>query len=182
MTDFENVFEELNKLYESAEESQDADLEEGIFDSKATKQKKYNELIANAFDKKAPSAIAVEVASMVRDALSDAADIIDDDNVESSKAGAVSFIRSVKAVKANINKKKYGLIDSVIKYCVRYGSESNALDELVLFKRKVQKLQSSAKGADKAAAYLMEIVNKQVLTQVDHTIKFMTNEYGITNI
>ncbi len=178
--DLANVFEELNKIYESVDENQDADLDEGIFDSKATKQKKYNELIMNAFDKKAPSAIAVQVASMVEEALSDATDFISDENVESSKAGVINFIRSVKAVRANIKKNKYGLINSVISYCQKYSPNSNALDELKTFKNTANKLQVSAKGADKAVDYLMEVVNKQVQVQIDHTIKFLCKEFSIT--
>lgn len=154
-------------------------LSEGIFDSKATKQKKYNQIIADAFDKKAPAAIATQIASHAERALSETVDKLDETNVASAKTAAKNFITAMGVAKTNAKKTPYGLLTSVISYVQKYNRGAMGLEELVEFKRTANHVQSHEKDGQKAIYYLMEIVNKNLDARLDKTIAFLKKEYSI---
>ena len=200
---FQSILEELDKLYEElpveetkAEETEELeesveepevedeevaedDLAEGIFDSKATKQKKYNELIAAGFDKKVPTQIVRDTVSASESLLKDTIDNLDDENVASSKGNAKNLIRAIKNAIVGAKKSKFGIIDSLVSYGTKWASDSLHIEELRDFKRRALKVQGSVKGADKAIEYLMDLVNSQLQKNLDKTIKFLVKEYGI---
>ena len=155
------------------------DVFEGIFDSKADRQKRYNQIIADAFDKKAPLAIANEVANNVESALGEAIDDLDNENVSSSKALASNFISAITSAKVAANKNTYGLITSVISFVQKNNRDAQGLEELIEFKHIAIRTQSSEKDGKKAIDYLMEIVNKQLIARLDRTIAFLKKEYSI---
>lgn len=198
---FQSILEELDKLYEElpteeaeveeteeleesveepeVEDEEEDELAEGIFDSKATKQKKYNELIAAGFDKKVPMQIVRETVSASESLLKDTIDNLDDENVASSKGNAKNLIRAIKNAMVSAKKSKFGIIDSLVSYGTKWASDSLYIEELRDFKRRALKVQGSAKGADKAIEYLMDLVNGQLQKNLDKTIKFLVKEYGI---
>lgn len=153
-------------------------LEEGIFDSKETKQKAYTKIISDAF-KKAPAAVAVEVASNAVAALEETIDSLDDDNSSTTKAAAKNFISTMTSAKAGAQKNPYGMLNSIIAYVQKYNRNATNLDDLVEFKRIALKVQSAEKDGKKAIDYLFELVNKQMVTRIDKTIAFLKKEYGI---
>jgi hypothetical protein len=151
---------------------------EGIFDSKETKQKAYTKIITDTF-KKAPAAVASEIASLSDRALGDTMDSFDETNVSSAKTAAKNFIIAINAAKADAKKTPYGMLTSVISYVQKYNRNAMGLDELVEFKLTAQHVQSHEKDGQKAMYYLMELVNKQIATRLDKTIAFLKKEYSI---
>lgn len=168
--------------YEVLDESLEESLEnifEGIFDSKATKQKAYNQIIADAFDKKAPTAVVFQIASLAEQALSETTDSFDETNVSSAKTAAKNFITAIEAAKANAKKTPYGILTSIISYVQKYNRNAMGLDELVEFKRTALHVQSHEKDGQKAMYYLMELLNKHLITRLDKTVAFLKKEYSI---
>lgn len=173
-----SVFEELDKLYESADTAVNPvenELEEGIFDSKATKQKKYAQLIADTFDNKAPSAVAAKIASAAENALMAVADYKDETNVASTAAGVKSFINSVKAALNTVKKNYWSVLEAIISFCKKNdtGTDNN-IDELVEFRKKAPRVSDA-----KALEYLMSLVNEQLNTRLTRVIKRLAQEYGV---
>lgn len=171
-----------DREYEVLDESLEEELEnifEGIFDSKATKQKAYAKIIADAFDKKAPAAVASQIASLADRALGETTDSFDETNVSSAKTAAKNFIIAINSAKADAKKTPYGMLTSVISYVQKYNRNAIGLDELVEFKRTALHVQSHEKDGQKAMYYLMELVNKQLATRLDKTIAFLKKEYSI---
>jgi hypothetical protein len=87
--------------YEVLDECIEEELEnifEGIFDSKETKQKAYAKIIQDAF-KKAPAAVAAEVASKAVGAVEETNDCLDDDNSSTlwkkATSNSIPFTRSI---------------------------------------------------------------------------------------
>ena len=155
-----------------------AQLEEGIFDSKAKKQKAYTQIITNAF-KKAPAAVAAEIASKAVSAVEETNDCLGDDNASTTKAAAKNFINAMTSAKAGAQKSPYGMLNSVIAYVQKYNRDAVELEDLVEFKRAAIKVQNDEKDGKKAMDYLLELLNKQMATRIDRTIAFLKKEYGI---
>lgn len=171
-----------NYEYEVLDKGIEEELEsifEGIFDSKETKQKAYAKIIADAFDKKAPAAIASQIASLADRALGETIDSFDETNVSSAKTAAKNFIIAINSAKAAAKKTPYGMLTSIISYVQKYNRNAIGLDELVGFKRTALHVQSHEKDGQKAMYYLMELVNKQLATRLDKTIAFLKKEYSI---
>ena len=165
-------------LDESLEESTLENIFEGIFDSKETKQKAYTEKITNTF-KKAPAAVAAEVAGKAIDALQETIDAFDDDNSATFKAAAKNLINALVSAKVGAQKNQYGILNSIIAYVQKYNRNAVNLDDLVEFKRVANQIQSREKDGAKAIAFLLEMVNKQMATKIDSTIAFLKKEYAI---
>jgi hypothetical protein len=167
--------------YEVLDESLEEELEsifEGIFDSKETKQKAYTKIITDAF-KKAPAAIAAEVASKAVDAVEETNDCLDDDNSSTTTAAAKNFISAMTSAKAGAQKNPYGMLNSIIAYVQKYNRDSVNLEDLVEFKRAAIGVQNAEKDGKKAIDYLLELLNKQMSTRIDRTIAFIKKEYSI---
>jgi hypothetical protein len=154
-------------------------LTEGIFDSKETKQKAYAKIIADAFDKKAPAAIVSQIASLAERALSETMDSFDETNVSSAKTAVKNFIIAIEAAKTNAKKTPYGILNSIISHVQKYNRNAMGLDELVEFKRTALYVQSHEKDGQKAMYYLMELLNKHLVTRLDKTVAFLKKEYSI---
>jgi beta-glucosidase/6-phospho-beta-glucosidase/beta-galactosidase len=180
-----NVLEQLDNISDDARakkqetptEKESIALKEGIFDSKATKQKKYNQIIADNFDKKATSAIAINVATAAVNAIYDTQG--NDGNNSSMKQTAANFIKAIESAKALAHKNTYGLINSIIEYCKKYARNSSNLDELMEFKKKALQVQSKVDGGSKAIAYLMEQVNNALNTKLASVINWLKKEHSI---
>ena len=155
-----------------------AQLEEGIFDSKEKKQQAYTKIIADAF-KKAPAAVAAEIASKAVSAIEETNDCLGDDNASTTKAAAKNFINAMTSAKAGAQKSHYGMLNSVIAYVQKYNRDAVDLEDLVEFKRAAIKVQNAEKDGKKAIDYLLELLNKQMAARVDRTIAFLKKEYGI---
>lgn len=153
-------------------------LEEGIFDSKEKKQKAYTQIITDAF-KKAPAAVAVEIASKAVSAIEETNDCLDDDNSATAKAAAKNFISAMTSAKAGAQKSPYGMLNNIIAYVQKYNRNAVDLDDLVEFKRVAVKVQTAEKDGKKAMDYLLELVNKQMAARIDKTIAFLKNEYSL---
>lgn len=170
-------YEVLDEVFE--EEDLLEGIFEGIFDSKVDKQKKYNQIIADAFDNKAPAALAMQISSLAERALGETIDSFDETNVSTTKIAAKNFISAVEGAKANAKKTPYSLLTSVISYVQKYNREAMGLDELTKFKQTALHTQSHEKDGQKAMYYLMELVNKQLVTRLDKTIAYLKKEYQI---
>lgn len=170
-------YEVLDEAFE--EEDLLEGIFEGIFDSKADKQKKYNQIIANAFDKKAPASIAVQISSLAESAIGETIDSFDETNVSTTKIAVKNFITAIESVKVSAKKTPYGLLTSVISYVQKYNRNATELDELIEFKRTALHTQSREKDGQKAMYYLMELVNKQLVARLDRTIARLKKEYYI---
>lgn len=151
---------------------------EGIFDSKATKQKAYTQFITDTF-KRAPSAVAMDIASKATSAIHATTDCLDDDNSSTSKAAAKNFISAITSAKAGVRRTPYGLLDRIIAFVQKYNKDATTLDDLIEFKRTAIKAQSKEKNSDKAVAYLLELINEQLSTRLDKTIDFLKKEYSL---
>lgn len=167
--------------YDVLDEGIEEELEnifEGIFDSKATKQKAYAKIIADAF-KKAPAAVAAEVASKAISAVEETNDCLGDDNASTTKAAAKNFISAMTSAKAGAQKSPYGMLNSIIAYVQKYNRDAVDLEDLVEFKRAAIKVQNAEKDGKKAIDYLLELLNNQMSTHIDRTIAFLKKEYSI---
>jgi hypothetical protein len=167
--------------YKVLDESIEEELEsifEGIFDRKETKQKAYTKIINDAF-KKAPAAVAAEIASKAVDAVEETNDCLGDDNASTTKAAAKNFISAMTSAKAGAQKSPYGMLNSVIAYVQKYNRDAVDLEDLVEFKRTAIKVQNAEKDGNKAMGYLLELLNKQLSTRIDRTIAFLKKEYSI---
>lgn len=172
---------ELKELIREAireELSAHKSLGEGIFDSKEKKQQEYAKLIQDTF-KKAPAAIAAEIASKAVSAVEETNDCLGDDNASTTIAAAKNFINAMTSAKAGAQKSPYGMLNSVIAYVQKYNRDAVELEDLVEFKRAAIKVQNDEKDGKKAVDYLLELLNKQMATRIDRTIDFLKKEYGI---
>lgn len=155
----------------------DDNLEEGIFDSKADKQKKYKELINQVFEKDYLVA-ANEVVVSASDLIEEIADSFNDDGSK-SKTEALGIIKMIKAAKQTINKTPNSLVMSIRNLGQKYKSNSNNLDTLKNFLHKVGKLQTTTKDGYKAMEFLFEKINKDLDLRLNKTIEFIKREYHI---
>lgn len=200
---FISTFEELSKLYESVEpeveekateetaveeqpleesanneaiEEESEELDEGIFDSKATKQKKYEQEVNDVF--KAPSVrLASEVSSNASRVIERVANEMSaGDEGSAAKTSAKNVIRLLKAAIADAKgKTPLALVRAVISIGTKYEPDATGLDELKEFASKVLKLSDP-----KVRQYLMEKVNAAIERSANQTIAFLKKEHGIT--
>lgn len=168
---FISTFDELSKLYESVE----PELAEGIFDSKATKQKKYEQEITDVF--KAPTVrLASEVASHVNHVVEQVStEFSAGDEGSAETTTAKNIIRLLRGATAEARgKTPLAMVKAIISIGTKYLPNASGIDELKEFSSKVSKL------SDKARQYLMEKVNTAIEKSVNHTIAFLKKEFSIT--
>jgi hypothetical protein len=153
-------------------------IEEGIFDSKAKKEKAYQEAIEEIFGKTASSVLASEVATSAADLVRTCADTDNSDD-HTAKTLAKNIITIIKNAKTTINKTPHSLIKKIISLGAKYAPTAYETDELEDFMSKVTKLQTSTKIGYKAMEYLLSKVNQATLAKLNQTIEFLKKEHGI---
>lgn len=187
---FISVFEELSSLYESeavevatneitqeeasGEAATEDALEEGIFDSKATKQKAYEKEVNDVF-----GATSVRLASEVSSNITSVIESVANDAGEDEGASTTMAKNVIKlltgAVAEAKGKTPLALVRAVISIGAKYEPNANGLDELKEFASKVLKLSDI-----KSRQYLMGKVNATVEQRINQTINFLKKEFNIT--
>jgi hypothetical protein len=187
-----SVFEELDKLYEYVEEPveepaeelevnealteaddvEEASIEEGIFDSKATKEKTYKAAIKEAFGKDLINVIN-EVCENAEQVVSDAAERAQDDT---------KFLKNVQAMLQTLESSvKSRKISDVISIMLSFGRNntdgSAALDELQLAFKKSSALKNAPKVGEKAFAYFNEKLCAALVKKLSQYKNFLKQEY-----
>jgi hypothetical protein len=157
---------------------QNESFKEGIFDSKADKQKVYERDIENIFGMPSIKVIG-EVISNVDSVITQVADNTGDDE-NASKIFAKNIITLIKnAITSAKGKTPLALIQVVISIGTKYEPNANGLVELRDFSHKANKLGTASKTDGKAKTYLMTNVNKQLEQKLNQTIVFLKKEFGI---
>lgn len=183
---FQTILEELDRLYEedqvktNAEEAVEEEpkeaaaeegLEEGIFDSKAKKQKAYEQEVNDVFG--APS---VRLANDVANNASRVIEEIANQDERLASTAAKTAIRLLKAAMIDAKGKTFSaLIKAVISIGAKNGVNNNELDYLKDFNSKVLKLSDV-----KPRQYLMAKVNETTEKKMTQLINWLKKEYNIT--
>lgn len=171
IVDFTEVY-----INETIESGKNESLKEGIFDSKKTKQKNYEEDIKNIFGSNA-NVIANEVANNVNRVIEEVVDTLGDES--RSKNMAKKFITISKNAKITASKTPQALVKNIINIGTTNAPDAMGLDELKDFISKVGKLQTASKTGYKAMEYLMSMVNNKLVSLFDRTAKSLQNDFAI---
>ena len=158
----------------------DEELDEGIFDSKAKKEKAYQEEIKKIFGNSSTAqTLAPTIASKACAVIAACCSEHDRSEGTPAKAMAQNIITLSNSAKGKNTKSPYHLIKSIIALGVKYAHTSYELDELKEFVTKVSKLQTGSKNGYKAMEFLMDKVNQAILTQLATRVNTLKREYGI---
>ena len=158
------------------EELSKESMNEGIFDSKAKKQKDYDTLIKQVFNEDTNS-IYLDVVDNCDNLLREIADTVGEDS--NSKNLGKNIITMIKNARATINKTPQSLVKNIISLGTKYEPNSTYLEELENFIPKVGKLQTAGKQGYKAMEYLFGKVNTELNKRLNDTIDFLSQEFGL---
>ena len=157
---------ESSKKYEE-------EIEEGIFDSKATKQKEYEKAIQDSF--------GMNSAAVVNKIVIAAADLVSaaTEQSDSDKDTARDAMKMIKGAQRAVKDSPLNVLTGLISFGRKYASNENALDDLQELHQSLRKLQKMDKVGYKAMQYLLEKLSPALLKKFEETTRFLKKEYGI---
>lgn len=156
--------------------STDDELEEGIFDSKATKQKRYEELIKGVFGRdKSSTGLANHIATEAADLLTDSCttDLYSRGETGATTNQMAGTLQLLQVAMTNIGKHPRDLLSKILKLGRQYGRNSAHFEAVEEFERNVSKLQTSGKDGYKAMEFLFSKLNPVLTRKVTTKINYL---------
>jgi hypothetical protein len=148
-------------------------IQEGIFDSKATKEKNYKEVIKDVF-KKDVTPLVFEISNNVTQLLHDATD-----GAKSTAEFAKNLQTMLKAIETAIKQRgAVNVLNTVINFGRKYAYESLYLEELTEQVKLMHKVKNTPKVGGKAYEYMHEKLAAEILKNLKNYQKHLSKEFG----